>query len=287
MARHQKKWLYKKNGRYYADFRSYADVGGGQEALIQEGERFATKQHPSRSGSARSGWRSFPSCFAARAVEILPQGHRPSEGLMNRPEVEDEEAQWLDGPTATLLLQAARLYEPKRPDVAVACAYTIIAALVPTGMRPAEGLGLLIEDIDFDRKRISVRRNQYRRLKTRRSRRVVPLWPQLEGILRDYLERMGNATSGILFPSPRRPARPVGSIKRLVKELAACIGYEGGLTPKAFRHTYCAARLQTTDRGEPVALLTVARELGHKNTKMVEEIYGHVGPGLSSFKRKP
>jgi hypothetical protein len=35
--------IYKNNGRYYGDFRSYKDVGGGQEALIPEGERFATK----------------------------------------------------------------------------------------------------------------------------------------------------------------------------------------------------------------------------------------------------
>lgn len=153
-------------------------------------------------------------------------------------------------------------------------------------MRPAEGLGLLIEDIDFDRQHIKVRRNEYRRLTTRRSRRIVPLWPQLEAILRDYLERLGNPTSGILLPSPRQPDRPVGSIKRLVTELTERLDHDGVLTPKVFRHPYCAARLQTTDRAEPVALLTVARELGHKNAKMVEEIYGHVGSGLSSFGRK-
>lgn len=392
-TRGKKKWLYKKNGRYYADFRSYSDVGGGQEALIPSGERFATKKHhvAKRLGKERlaelrrlrqaglhdASWgdlrrlgpfidyhmaeealrsnadmanlrsvekrlnvaadyfgeatllreiRTMPlqayvhslarrtqwegtekatdkpiqastqrkyiadlsKLFCrARGLEVLPQTHRPFEGLMNRPEVEDREAEWLDGPTATLLLEAARLYRPKRPDIAVACAYTIIATLLLTGMRPAEGLGLLIEDIDFDRKRIKVRRNEYRRLKTQKSRRVVPLWPQLEAILRDYLERLGNPTSGILFPSPRRPDRPVGSIKRLVTELTERIDYDGVLTPKAFRHTYCAARLQTTDRGEPVALLTVARELGHKSVKMVEEIYGHVGSGLSSFVRTP
>lgn len=45
MARNKKKWLYKKNGRFYGDFRAYADVGGGQEALVPEGERYATKDH--------------------------------------------------------------------------------------------------------------------------------------------------------------------------------------------------------------------------------------------------
>lgn len=37
--------LYKKNGRYYADFRRYRDVGGGQEAMIPPGERHATKDY--------------------------------------------------------------------------------------------------------------------------------------------------------------------------------------------------------------------------------------------------
>jgi hypothetical protein len=43
------------------------------------------------------------------------------------------------------------------------------------------------------------------------------------------------------------------------------------------RHTYCSARLQTTDGDKPVAVFTVSREMGHTTTKMVEAIYGHVG----------
>lgn len=51
----KKKWLYKKNGRYYADFRTFSDVGGGQEAMKPEGERYATKDHrvAKRLGKAR------------------------------------------------------------------------------------------------------------------------------------------------------------------------------------------------------------------------------------------
>ncbi len=44
-----------------------------------------------------------------------------------------------------------------------------------------------------------------------------------------------------------------------------------------FRHTYCAARLQTLDRGAPVSEYTVARELGHGGTSLVERVYGHLG----------
>ncbi len=42
------------------------------------------------------------------------------------------------------------------------------------------------------------------------------------------------------------------------------------------RHTYAAARVQTCDRGRPVALYTVARELGHASTDMLEDRYAHL-----------
>jgi integrase len=44
-----------------------------------------------------------------------------------------------------------------------------------------------------------------------------------------------------------------------------------------FRHTYCAARLQTLDEGAPVSVYTVAKELGHGGDSMVRRVYGHVG----------
>jgi integrase len=44
-----------------------------------------------------------------------------------------------------------------------------------------------------------------------------------------------------------------------------------------FRHSYCAARLQTLDNGAPVGPSTVARELGHGSTAMVEKVYSHLG----------
>jgi hypothetical protein len=51
----------------------------------------------------------------------------------------------------------------------------------------------------------------------------------------------------------------------------------GELRSKVFRHTYCAARLQTLDRGAPVSLYTVSRELGHGSEDMVRRVYAHLG----------
>jgi integrase len=49
------------------------------------------------------------------------------------------------------------------------------------------------------------------------------------------------------------------------------------ISSKMFRHTYCAARLQTLDQGAPVSVYTVSRELGHGSQRMIEKIYGHLG----------
>jgi len=54
-------------------------------------------------------------------------------------------------------------------------------------------------------------------------------------------------------------------------------GVPGEIRSKMFRHTYCAARLQTLDAGAPVSVYTVAREMGHGGESMVRRVYGHLG----------
>ena len=64
-------------------------------------------------------------------------------------------------------------------------------------------------------------------------------------------------------------------------ERMALVGERAGF-PKGhiqlhmLRHTYASQRVQTCDRGRPVALYTVARELGHKTTDMLEDRYAHL-----------
>ena len=56
------------------------------------------------------------------------------------------------------------------------------------------------------------------------------------------------------------------------------VGWQGGdIRSKMFRHTYCAARLQTLDAGAPIARYTVMRELGHSSPAMIDRVYGHLG----------
>jgi integrase len=150
------------------------------------------------------------------------------------------------------------------------------------------------------------RTNEWRRLKTAGSKRTVPLWPQLQEILEAYVadrERDGGL-GALLFPSvggrPRDPKKDEGEeetesvgigetaetetkelmIRDLRKQLDT-IGERAGFPAghvrlHMLRHTYTAARIQTLDRGAPIALYTVARELGHSSTGMIEARYGHL-----------
>jgi hypothetical protein len=60
----------------------------------------------------------------------------------------------------------------------------------------------------------------------------------------------------------------------LVDSVGVRAGWRAGeLTTRVFRHTWTAARLQTLDRGTPVSVYTVARELGHGSEEMVRRVY--------------
>lgn len=146
-------------------------------------------------------------------------------------------------------------------------------------------------DIDFDRKTVTFRPNAWRRLKTEKSHRTVPLWPQLEQILRPYVFGGDAPPSRLWFPSHRTGQEAMlTDVRKLLDHVTTSAGtlyvMDQGrrrkaepdeIRTKAFRHTYIATRLQTLDRGEPVSLWTVARDVGHSGAGMIERTYGHLG----------
>ena len=154
----------------------------------------------------------------------------------------------------------------------------LVATFLLTGGREGEVLGLEVSDVSIERKTVTFRPNQWRGLKTATSFRVVPLWPQLEAILLPYLFAE-NGPSALLFPSFWTGSEAMLTDTRKVLDgIAKLAGWpRGSVRSKIFRHTYCAARLQTLDRGAPVSEYTVAKELGHGGTAMVRRVYGHLG----------
>jgi integrase len=195
----------------------------------------------------------------AESEGLVTPGFNPVRSLIEKPSPRRLEARRLEVHEAALFLEAARLYKPQRKGTSLPFGHALIATFLLTGGRESEVLGLEVEDVSFDRKAVTFRPNKWRRLKALTSHRTVPLWPQLEAILREYL--YGGETprvTGLLFPSPRteKPSLIV-DLRKLLDSVAESAGWKAGeIRTKMFRHTYCAARLQTLDHGAPVSVYT-------------------------------
>ncbi len=187
-----------------------------------------------------------------------------------------------------MLLESARTYSPPVESGPNPFMYELIATFLLSGGRRAEVFGLEVADVSFEREVVTFRPNAHRRLKTRTSHRSVPLWPQLSETLLAYLNKPhGPPEDGLLFPSARGTGMVVDIWKQL-DAIAKRVGWvEGEIRSKVFRHTYTSARLQTGQRlikpdtdeevWIPTVPFTVAKELGHGGTALVDRIYGHLG----------
>lgn len=221
----------------------------------------------------------------AVAEQIVPPGYNPVGALLDKPSARREEAKWLEVPEAALLLESARLYVPKRGDLAMPFVHPLVGMFLLTGGRRSEVLCLEVDDVSFDRRTVTFRPNRWRetlglrpQMKTDTSWRTVRLWPQLEQILRPYV--FGDRPPArLLFPSFRtREEAVLTDLRKMLDAVATRAGWKAGeITSKMFRHTYCATRLQTLDAGAPVSVYTVAKELGHGGETMIRRVYGHLG----------
>lgn len=223
--------------------------------------------------------RAYLSALGGMMEQATKEGYldaNPVRNLTVTPVVDRPEAQFYEPAEVWELLEAARSYDAGRPGSFL---YPIMATFAYTGGRQAEVLGLEIEDVDFDsvvakgvKGAIYFRPNTWRGLKNRGSKRTVPMWPDLRKILRRFI---GKRTTGLLFPSDRGSMRR--DLRKAMDRIGQLAGFQQGrVRTKPFRHTYGSMRIQTVDSGEPVAIYTVSRELGHRDTKMVEQTYGHL-----------
>jgi integrase len=231
-------------------------------------------------GSTRHYLNALSNLYRRAASERrVPSGYNPIRDLMDKPSAPSHEANWLEVHDAALLLESARRYMPPKGKAgALPFMYPLIASYLLTGGRTREVLGLEVSDISFDRKIVTFRPHEHRRLKTKAARRNVPLWPQLSEILQEYVFAGESPLGeGLLFSSPRTGAM-LRDFRKPHDEIAEKVGWKAGeIRSKMFRHTYWAARLQTLDNGAPVSPYTVARELGHGGDSLVKRIYGHLG----------
>ncbi len=179
-------------------------------------------------GTVRHYLNALSSLFVrAQSEGLVPAGYNPVRAMMDKPTVSRKEAAWLEVREATLFLEAARTYRPKKDYLAHGAAYELLVTFLLTGGRETEVYGLTLKDFSFDRRLVHFRPNKWRRLKTKTSHRTVPLWPQLEEILRPYVFGGGGARSGLLFPSARTGGL-ITDIRKARDGVAARLGWETG-----------------------------------------------------------
>jgi len=218
----------------------------------------------------------------AQEEEVVPPGYNPVAAWRHKPSVKREEARWLELDEAALLLESARTLPEVRSTSKILdpkLVHALLATFLLTGGRKSEVLGLAVDDVSFDRKTVTFRPHPWRRLKTSTSLRVVPLWPQLEEILREHVFDPIRPMGRLLFPSYETGQESmIVELKRTLDRVAGRAGWQPGeIRTRIFRHTYTAARLQTLDQGAPVSVFTVSKELGHGGDTLVKRIYGHLG----------
>jgi integrase len=263
---------------HYLDNLGVAEV---QAWLVALAEGRHTEGRQLSAGSVRHHLNALSNLYRrAAAEEVVSPGYNPASAILEKPTGAGRgESAYLEVHDAALLLEAARLPGKRVNGHAMRDAFPLVATLLLTGGRLREVLGLEVEDVSFDRRVVTFRPNAWRRLKTRKSARTVPLWPQLEEILRPYVFDLERPPGQLLFPSFASGREALRTdTRKLLDHVAGRAGWKAGeIRAKMFRHTYCAARLQTLDHGAAVSSYTVARELGHGSTVMVEKVYSHLG----------
>ena len=152
---------------------------------------------------------------------------------------------------------------------------TMFAIAAMTGLRAGELLALQIDDLDFERKLIHIRRSVWRgriqTVKSKASRASVAMPDVLSLILKVYLKSWRENPMKLLFINRR--GRPYNATKVVQKALWPVLDKlkieRCGL--HAFRHTHSSLLLETG------ASPTVAQaQLRHSDPRITLGIYGHV-----------
>ncbi|MGZ9826282.1 tyrosine-type recombinase/integrase [Tsukamurella ocularis] len=141
-----------------------------------------------------------------------------------------------------------------------------------TGLRAGEICGLRVRSVDLERGQVDVTHQSgggftFKPLKTRASRRTIPISADLQTRLKSYIDRSG-----------RGPDEPLFLSSRGLQYVSNNLGREFGKvsdkwTPHSYRHAYAS---ELIDAGLP--LPEVARLLGHGSIATTQRVYIHVLP---------
>ena len=170
----------------------------------------------------------------------------------------------------------------------------LISLTVHTGLRQGEAFGLKLEDIDFSRSCLFVKRSLahvvgqgavFQETKTKTSRRRILLLAEDTANLtayrkwqQEYAAMLGDrfTNHGLVFTSPfGEPISPTNFSRRYFKPLLAKAGIDLAFTFHGLRHTHATLLLQ-----QGVNPKIVQERLGHSSIKMTMDTYSHVLPDM-------
>lgn len=144
---------------------------------------------------------------------------------------------------------------------------SLVLILALTGCRWSEGRGLRWEDFDTVNGVFHIRQNAARGLKTKQSRRVIPLTPEAV----ERLQRLPRASEWV-FPSPRT-GRPYDTIGKTLDRAVERAGIMDGdklakISPQVLRRSFA-----TWQAGRRIPEHVLQRLLGHKPGSRVTGAY--------------
>jgi integrase len=172
--------------------------------------------------------------------------------------------------------------------------FALFAFILETGMRPSECYALRRSDISFERGDVTVQRKLIWKRdgsyyigepKTSRSRRNVPLSPQLLDILRHHLSRQAEERlkagpeyddNGFLFATALgQPLRQHNVIVRHFKPILKKAELSQSIRLYDLRHSSASVLLEAGTHPK-----VVADRLGHSSVTITLDTYSHVTPTL-------
>lgn len=226
---------------------------------------------------------TFLRTFFKNAMNHYVAKFNPAREVTNLPEDEDKEEVWI--PTREEFMRFVKVAETLSTS-AVFVPWLWFRAY--TGTRPAESMFMEWKDIDFENNCIWVRPKIGNPLKNRKKRRI-PLHPELKPILlawRTEWEKIQNRRIGRnerqglsghrtevhdwVFFHPHNHGDKVERYLRSFEQARKLSGLPK-MKPYTLRHYFISVCLMSTRD-----LYAIAKWTGHKNIKMIQEVYGHL-----------
>jgi integrase len=156
--------------------------------------------------------------------------------------------------------------------------------LLCTGMRRSEMLALTWNDIDFAKAEINIDKgyvktpkgdnNMLNGTKTKKSKRKIAIDEKLVSLLKFYKARHGENRTYVIGQVHNDKMIAPRVFDRTLKKWCE-IAHIEKVSSHCFRHTYATMAYDCKQQ-----TLTIARQLGHSTTRMVEQVYIHQTTGI-------